>query len=170
MWFVTQHTQDVRADRKTLYAQLTVIVVSTFIPNMTRMTKVREIAVAHLSGRPTTAQNFLDFMQFFGKFDKIVCWRSLQGRRPLLQGILYPAPEWWATQYDFVWGKFFFSGKSWANGRSIVARCEQALALIHSQQKLKRMRKRVSKKTTNIENFRTRFLSVRIGLVASTCQ
>ena len=30
------------------------------------------------------AQNFLDFMQFSGKFDKIVCWR------PLLQGILDP--------------------------------------------------------------------------------
>ena len=25
--------------------------------------------------RPPTAQNFLDFMQLFGNFDKIVCWR-----------------------------------------------------------------------------------------------
>ena len=41
-------------------------------------------AVADLGGRPPTAQNFLDSMQFFGKFDKIVC------RRPLLQGILDP--------------------------------------------------------------------------------
>ena len=39
---------------------------------------------------PPTAQNFLDFMQFFGKFDKIVCWRPPEGRRPLLQGILDP--------------------------------------------------------------------------------
>ena len=38
-------------------------------------------------GALTTAQNFLGFMQFFGKFDKIVCWRpppALEGRRPLL--------------------------------------------------------------------------------------
>ena len=40
---------------------------------------------------PPTVQNFLDFMQFFGKFDKIVCWRPpLEGWRPLLQGILDP--------------------------------------------------------------------------------
>ena len=37
---------------------------------------------------PPTAQNFLDFMQFWGKFHKIVCWRPLEGRRPLLRGIL----------------------------------------------------------------------------------
>ena len=43
---------------------------------------------------PPTAQNFLDFMQFFGKFDKIVCWRPPpEGRRPLLQGILDPPLE-----------------------------------------------------------------------------
>ena len=44
---------------------------------------------------PPTAQNFLDFMQFFGKFDKIVCWRPLprEGRRSLLQGIL-DLPLW----------------------------------------------------------------------------
>ena len=37
-----------------------------------------------------TAQNFLDFMQFLEIFDKIMCWRppTLEGRRPLLQGIL----------------------------------------------------------------------------------
>ena len=41
---------------------------------------------------PPTAQNFLDFMQFFGKFDKIICWRPPppEGRHPLLQGILDP--------------------------------------------------------------------------------
>ena len=33
-------------------------------------------------GCPPTAQNFLDFMQFFGKFDKIVCWRPLEGGNP----------------------------------------------------------------------------------------
>ena len=33
---------------------------------------------------PPTAQNVLNFMQFFGKFDKIICWR------PLLHGILDP--------------------------------------------------------------------------------
>ena len=26
-------------------------------------------------GSPPTAQHFLDFMQFWGKFDKIICWR-----------------------------------------------------------------------------------------------
>ena len=42
-------------------------------------------------GAPPTAQNFLDFMQFSGTFDKIVCWRPLpQDRRPLLQVILDP--------------------------------------------------------------------------------
>ena len=30
-------------------------------------------AVTGLRGGPNTAQKFLDFMQFFGKFDKIVC-------------------------------------------------------------------------------------------------
>ena len=34
-------------------------------------------AVTGLRGGPNTAQKFLDFMQFFGKFDKIVCWRPL---------------------------------------------------------------------------------------------
>ena len=43
-----------------------------------------------LACSPPTAQNFLNFMQFFGKFDKIVCWHPLEGRRPLLQGILDP--------------------------------------------------------------------------------
>ena len=42
-------------------------------------------------GPPPTAQKFLDFMQFFGNSDKIVCWHPpLEGRRPLLQGILDP--------------------------------------------------------------------------------
>ena len=29
-----------------------------------------------------TVQNFLDFMQFFGKFDKIVCWCPPRGLVP----------------------------------------------------------------------------------------
>ena len=44
------------------------------------------------NARPPTAQNFLDFMQFLGKFDKIVCWCPLEGRHPLLQGIPRSAP------------------------------------------------------------------------------
>ena len=30
---------------------------------------------ADLGGGPSTAQNFLSFMKFFGNFGKIVCWR-----------------------------------------------------------------------------------------------
>ena len=41
-------------------------------------------------GRPPTDQNFLNFMQFWGKSGKFVCWRPLRGWRPLLRGILYP--------------------------------------------------------------------------------
>ena len=33
-------------------------------------------------GRTPTAQNFLNFMQFFGKFGKIICWRPPEGWRP----------------------------------------------------------------------------------------
>ena len=33
-------------------------------------------------------QTFLNFMQCFGKFDKIVCWHSPEGWHTLLQGIL----------------------------------------------------------------------------------
>ena len=37
---------------------------------------VADLGGAHLAcAPPPTVQNFLDFMQFFGKFDKIVCWR-----------------------------------------------------------------------------------------------
>ena len=40
---------------------------------------------------PPTAQKFLDFMQFWGNFDKNICWRPPpDGRRPLLWGILDP--------------------------------------------------------------------------------
>ena len=40
---------------------------------------------------PPTAQNVLNFMQFFGKFGKIICWyHPLEGWRPLLRGILDP--------------------------------------------------------------------------------
>ena len=39
------------------------------------------------------AQNFLDFMQFFGKFDKIVCWRSPRGSAPPPTGNPGSAPD-----------------------------------------------------------------------------
>ena len=43
------------------------------------------------SGTPMT-QNFLNSVQFFGKFGKIVCWLPLpDGWRPLLKGILNQA-------------------------------------------------------------------------------
>ena len=48
------------------------------------------LAVADLGGRPPTAQNFLNFMQFFAKFGKIICLRPPKGWRPLLRGILDP--------------------------------------------------------------------------------
>ena len=51
---------------------------------------VANLGGAHPARGPPTAQNFLDFMQFFGKFDKIVCWHPPEGRRLLLQGILDP--------------------------------------------------------------------------------
>ena len=47
--------------------------------------------VADPRGAPPTAKNFLNFMQFFGKFGKIICWRPHpRGLVPLLQGILDP--------------------------------------------------------------------------------
>ena len=39
---------------------------------------------------PPMAQNFLNFMQFFAKFGKIICWRPPGGLVPLLWGILDP--------------------------------------------------------------------------------
>ena len=36
---------------------------------------------------PPTAQNVLNFMQFFTNFGKIICWHPLEGWRPLLRGI-----------------------------------------------------------------------------------
>ena len=45
-------------------------------------------------GRPPTAQNFLNFMQFFAKFGKTICWHPPEGWRPLLRGILDPPLEW----------------------------------------------------------------------------
>ena len=39
---------------------------------------------------PPMAQNLLNFMQFFGKFGNFLCWRPLDGWRPLLRGILDP--------------------------------------------------------------------------------
>ena len=52
-----------------------------------------EFSVADLGGRPgahstPTAQNFLNFMQFFAKFGKIICWRPPEGWSPLLREIL----------------------------------------------------------------------------------
>ena len=52
-----------------------------------------------IQGRlPPTAQKFLDFMQFLGNFDKVVCWRlpppPPEGRRPLLRGILDQPLQW----------------------------------------------------------------------------
>ena len=41
-------------------------------------------------GAPPTAQTFLNFMQFGGKFGKIMCWHPLKGWRLLLRGILDP--------------------------------------------------------------------------------
>ena len=38
------------------------------------------------------AQNVLNLMQFFAKFGKIICWRPLEGWRPLLLGIQDPPP------------------------------------------------------------------------------
>ena len=32
--------------------------------------------------RPPTAQHFLNFMQFFKKFGKIICWRPPRGLAP----------------------------------------------------------------------------------------
>ena len=39
---------------------------------------------------PPGGQNSLNFMQFLGKFGKIVCWRPLGSWRPLLGEILDP--------------------------------------------------------------------------------
>ena len=40
------------------------------------------------SKAPPRAQHFLSFMQFFGNFGKIICWRSL------VRGILDPLGKW----------------------------------------------------------------------------
>ena len=50
----------------------------TSIVNLTQYAKRHSylFAVADLGrGRPPTAPNFLNFMQFFAKFGKIICWR-----------------------------------------------------------------------------------------------
>ena len=52
------------------------------------------LSVADLGGRPPpTVQNFLDFMQFFGNFDKIVCWRPPRGLAPPPTGNPGSAPD-----------------------------------------------------------------------------
>ena len=43
---------------------------------------VADLDGAHPVCAPPTTQNFLDFMQFFGNFDKIVCWRPPRGSAP----------------------------------------------------------------------------------------
>ena len=56
--------------------------------------KHESFSVADFGGAPgtppPTAQKFLNFMQFFAKFGKIICWRPPEGWRPLLRGILDP--------------------------------------------------------------------------------
>ena len=39
---------------------------------------------------PLKAQDFVNFLQFFGNFGKIICWRLVIDWRPLIQGILDP--------------------------------------------------------------------------------
>ena len=41
---------------------------------------------------PPMAQNFLNFMQFFAKFGKIICWRLPEGLAPLPTGNPGSAP------------------------------------------------------------------------------
>ena len=41
---------------------------------------------------PPTAQNFLDFIQFLGKFDKIICWCPPRGSAPPPTGNPVSAP------------------------------------------------------------------------------
>ena len=55
-----------------------------------------------IQGGPPAAQNFLGFMQFWGNFDKIVCWRPPGSRRPLLQGILDPPLSITASQRGMI--------------------------------------------------------------------
>ena len=43
---------------------------------------------------PPTDHNFLNFMQFFGKYGKIVSWHPPEGWGPLLWGILDPPLIW----------------------------------------------------------------------------
>ena len=43
-----------------------------------------------LDARPPGSPNSFNFMQFLGKFGKIVCWRPLESWRPLLGEILDP--------------------------------------------------------------------------------
>ena len=53
-------------------------------------------------GRAPTDQNFLNFMQFFGKSGKLVCWRP-QGLAPPPTGNLVSAPTWATSLNLFTW-------------------------------------------------------------------
>ena len=47
---------------------------------------------AHPAHTPPTAQNFLNFMQFFAKFGKIICWHPPGGLAPPPMGNPGSAP------------------------------------------------------------------------------
>ena len=58
---------------------------------------------------PPMTQNVLNFMQFFGKFGKIVCYHPLAGQRPLLCGILDlpPGADPKGARNAHSWSNFF---------------------------------------------------------------
>ena len=59
---------------------------------MTVLTPVADLG-GHPARAPPTAQNFLNFMQFFAKFGKITCWRPPGGLAPPPMGNPGSAPE-----------------------------------------------------------------------------
>ena len=62
----------------------------TLLTDFTRREAVADLGWVPPARAPPTAQNFLNFMQFFAQFGKIICWRPLEGWRSLLRGILDP--------------------------------------------------------------------------------
>ena len=52
-----------------------------------------DLGGVHPARAPPMVQNFLDFMQFFGKFDKIVCWHPPRGLAPPPTGNPGSAPR-----------------------------------------------------------------------------